>query len=249
MITLNNVSLRRGAKLLLDKATVTLNPGEKVGLVGRNGAGKSTLFALLNGSLHEDGGDFSIPKIWRMAQVAQNMPETEETATDFVIAGDTSGSITLAAPALAGSTTLTLPATTGTMALTSQAVRQVVFTSTTSYASGSTILPYDNTIPQNTEGDQYMTATITPNSATSKLIIQAIGVFWTASADVTSAALFQDSTANALAVSYCYAPNANNGSTITINYSMTSGTTSATKGFRCSACTSCKGMLPVGTSI
>ncbi|MFM6961482.1 MAG: ABC-F family ATP-binding cassette domain-containing protein, partial [Polynucleobacter victoriensis] len=62
---------------------------EKVGLVGRNGAGKSTLFALLNGSLHEDGGDCSIPKIWRMAQVAQNMPETEETATDFVIAGDT----------------------------------------------------------------------------------------------------------------------------------------------------------------
>jgi len=47
MITLNNVSLRRGAKLLLDRATVTLNPGEKVGLVGRNGAGKSTLFALL----------------------------------------------------------------------------------------------------------------------------------------------------------------------------------------------------------
>ena len=89
MITLNNVSLRRGAKLLLDKATVTLNPGEKVGLVGRNGAGKSTLFALLNGSLHEDGGDFSIPKVWRMAQVAQNMPETDETATDFVIAGDT----------------------------------------------------------------------------------------------------------------------------------------------------------------
>ena len=89
MITLNNVSLRRGAKLLLNKATVTLNPGEKVGLVGRNGAGKSTLFALLNGSLHEDGGDCSVPKIWRMAQVAQNMPETDETATDFVIAGDT----------------------------------------------------------------------------------------------------------------------------------------------------------------
>ena len=89
MITLNNVSLRRGTKLLLDKATITLNPGEKVGLVGRNGAGKSTLFALLNGSLHEDSGDFSIPKIWRMAQVAQNMPETDESATDFVIAGDT----------------------------------------------------------------------------------------------------------------------------------------------------------------
>ena len=89
MITLNNVSLRRGAKLLLDQANVTLNPGEKVGLVGRNGAGKSTLFALFNGTLHEDGGEFSIPKVWRMAQVAQNMPETEESATEFVIAGDT----------------------------------------------------------------------------------------------------------------------------------------------------------------
>ncbi len=89
MITLKNVILRRSAKVLLDGATVTLNPGEKVGLVGRNGAGKSTLFALLNGSLHEDGGDFSMPKQWRMAQVAQNMPETEDSATDFVVGGDT----------------------------------------------------------------------------------------------------------------------------------------------------------------
>ncbi|WP_295547681.1 ABC-F family ATP-binding cassette domain-containing protein [uncultured Pseudacidovorax sp.] len=89
MIILNNVVLRRGTKVLLDSASVTLNPGEKVGLVGRNGAGKSTLFALLNGTLHEDGGDFSIPKQWRMAQVAQHMPETEDSATDFVVAGDT----------------------------------------------------------------------------------------------------------------------------------------------------------------
>ncbi|MDM0057417.1 ABC-F family ATP-binding cassette domain-containing protein [Variovorax fucosicus] len=89
MITLKNVVLRRSAKKLLDGATVTLNPGEKVGLVGRNGAGKSTLFALFNGTLHEDGGDFYIPKQWRMAQVAQDMPETEESATDFVVGGDT----------------------------------------------------------------------------------------------------------------------------------------------------------------
>ncbi|MFL9668559.1 ABC-F family ATP-binding cassette domain-containing protein [Variovorax sp. AB1(2024)] len=89
MITLKNVILRRSAKVLLDGATVTLNPGEKVGLVGRNGAGKSTLFALLNGTLHEDGGDFYVPKQWRMAQVAQNMPETDESATDFVVGGDT----------------------------------------------------------------------------------------------------------------------------------------------------------------
>ena len=89
MITLKNVTLRRSAKVLLDSASVTLNPGEKVGLVGRNGAGKSSLFALLNGTLHEDGGDYYIPAQWRMGQVAQEMPETDQSATDFVVEGDT----------------------------------------------------------------------------------------------------------------------------------------------------------------
>jgi len=89
MITLKNVTLRRSAKVLLNAVNATINPGENVGLVGRNGAGKSSLFALLNGTLHEDGGDFYIPAQWRMAQVAQNMPETDEPATDFVVAGDT----------------------------------------------------------------------------------------------------------------------------------------------------------------
>ncbi|PIT73431.1 ABC-F family ATP-binding cassette domain-containing protein [Limnohabitans sp. G3-2] len=89
MINLKNVTLRRGTKVLLDQASVTLNPGEKVGLVGRNGAGKSTLFALFNGSLTEDGGDFEMPRQWRMGQVAQNMPETDQPASDFVLEGDT----------------------------------------------------------------------------------------------------------------------------------------------------------------
>ncbi|MBP7325517.1 MAG: ATP-binding cassette domain-containing protein [Alicycliphilus sp.] len=89
MITLKNVTLRRGSKVLLDGVSATINPGEQVGLVGRNGAGKSTLFALLNGTLHEDGGDFFMPPQWRMAQVAQHMPETDEPATDFVLDGDT----------------------------------------------------------------------------------------------------------------------------------------------------------------
>lgn len=89
MITLKNLTLRRGARVLIDDASCTINPGERVGLVGRNGAGKSTLFALLNGSLHEDRGDFYIPAQWQMAQVAQDMPETEDSATRFVIEGDT----------------------------------------------------------------------------------------------------------------------------------------------------------------
>ncbi len=89
MITLRDVVLRRGAKVLLDGASVTINPGEKVGLVGRNGAGKSSLFRLLDGQLHEDKGEFSVPAQWRMAQVAQDMPETDQSATTFVIEGDT----------------------------------------------------------------------------------------------------------------------------------------------------------------
>ena len=89
MITLKNVTLRRGAKVLLDGASVTLNPGEKVGLVGRNGAGKSSLFALFNGNLHEDAGEYFIPPQWRMGQVAQDMPETTQSATEFVVEGDT----------------------------------------------------------------------------------------------------------------------------------------------------------------
>ncbi|BAO94013.1 ABC-F family ATP-binding cassette domain-containing protein [Caballeronia insecticola] len=88
MISVRNVTLRRGVNVVLDGASITFTPGEKIGLVGRNGAGKSSFFGLLNGTLHEDGGEFSIPAAWRMGQVAQEMPETEQSATDFVIEGD-----------------------------------------------------------------------------------------------------------------------------------------------------------------
>ena len=89
MIVLKNLTLRRGPKIVLQGANLTLNPGEKVGLVGRNGAGKSSLFALLTGRLQADQGDFSIPPRWRLAEVAQNMPETDQPATAFVLEGDT----------------------------------------------------------------------------------------------------------------------------------------------------------------
>ncbi|MBT9610563.1 MAG: ATP-binding cassette domain-containing protein, partial [Aquabacterium sp.] len=92
MIVLKNVSLLRGVKPVLDQASATLHPGEKVGLIGRNGAGKSSLFSLLAGRLHPDAGDVEIPPAWLqpggMAEVAQNMPETDEPATDFVLQGD-----------------------------------------------------------------------------------------------------------------------------------------------------------------
>jgi ATP-binding cassette, subfamily F, member 3 len=88
MIQLKNLTLRRGAKIVLQGTTVTLNPGEKVGLVGRNGAGKSSLFSLLAGRLHADTGDVDIPPKWQIGEVAQQMPETSDGATDYVLQGD-----------------------------------------------------------------------------------------------------------------------------------------------------------------
>ena len=88
MINLKNLTLRRGVKVVLQNASVTLNPGEKVGLIGRNGAGKSSLFSLLTHRLQADAGDVEIPPRWRVGEVAQDMPETEDGATDFVLQGD-----------------------------------------------------------------------------------------------------------------------------------------------------------------
>ncbi|MDR7267547.1 ATP-binding cassette subfamily F protein 3 [Pelomonas saccharophila] len=88
MITIRDITLRRGVKVVLDGASATLQPGEKIGLVGRNGAGKSSLFALLTGRLSNDKGEVEVPRHWRRSEVAQNMPETEDGATDFVLQGD-----------------------------------------------------------------------------------------------------------------------------------------------------------------
>jgi ATP-binding cassette subfamily F protein 3 len=88
MITVRNVTLRRGSNVVLQGATFTLNPGEKAGLVGHNGAGKSSLFALLTGRLHADQGDIDLPPRWQIGEVAQDMPEAADGATDFVLQGD-----------------------------------------------------------------------------------------------------------------------------------------------------------------
>ncbi|MEO6407232.1 MAG: ATP-binding cassette domain-containing protein [Burkholderiaceae bacterium] len=89
MLVLSKLTLRRGVKVVLSDASVTLQPGEKVGLVGRNGAGKSSLFSLLTHRLQADSGDVAMPPRWRIGEVAQEMPETSEGATDFVLQGDT----------------------------------------------------------------------------------------------------------------------------------------------------------------
>ena len=89
MLVLSKLTLRRGVKVVLSDTSVTLQPGEKVGLVGRNGAGKSSLFSLLTHRLQADSGEVAMPPRWRIGEVAQEMPETAQGATDFVLEGDT----------------------------------------------------------------------------------------------------------------------------------------------------------------
>ncbi|MGH8398695.1 MAG: ATP-binding cassette domain-containing protein [Gammaproteobacteria bacterium] len=88
MIRIESLSLQLGTKLLFEQASATLNPGEKIGLVGNNGTGKTTLFAMLRGILHADGGDLSVPPSWRIAHVAQEVPVTERSALEYVLDGD-----------------------------------------------------------------------------------------------------------------------------------------------------------------
>ncbi|MEA3276763.1 MAG: ATP-binding cassette domain-containing protein [Pseudomonadota bacterium] len=88
MLQLRNLSLRRGSRLLLEGADLTVYPGYKVGVVGPNGCGKSSLFSLIRGELHQDSGDFSLPPGWEIAHVAQQTPAGGLAAIEFVIDGD-----------------------------------------------------------------------------------------------------------------------------------------------------------------
>jgi ATP-binding cassette subfamily F protein 3 len=89
VIRFSNVSLRRGAKPLLEAADVSIHPGERIGLIGANGSGKSSLFALLRGELHTDRGEVDLPAHWRLAHVAQETPALDRAALDYAIDGDT----------------------------------------------------------------------------------------------------------------------------------------------------------------
>jgi ATP-binding cassette subfamily F protein 3 len=88
MIRFSNVSLMRGTKPLLENADLTLNPGDKIGLIGANGAGKSSLFAMLRNELHADQGEIDFPARWRMAYVAQETPALDRPAVEYAIDGD-----------------------------------------------------------------------------------------------------------------------------------------------------------------
>ncbi len=113
-------------------------------------------------------------------------------------------------------------------AATTSRIIQIVNTETGAVATGTTAIPADDTIPQKTEGNEYMTLAVTPTSATNKLKID---VVFFATIDVISwitVALFQDTTDNALAVSAIFANSTPIGATISLSHYMTAGTTSAT---------------------
>lgn len=89
MIRASGLTLRRSTKVLLDNAEFVVNPGERVGFVGKNGAGKSSLFALLTGTLDQDAGSLDVPSGWRIASVQQEIAADDKPAREFVIDGDT----------------------------------------------------------------------------------------------------------------------------------------------------------------
>ena len=89
MIRLQQLSLMRGTKPLFENTDLTLNPGDKIGLIGANGAGKSTLFGMLRDELHPDQGSIDFPRSWRVAYVAQETPALERPAVEYAIDGDT----------------------------------------------------------------------------------------------------------------------------------------------------------------
>ncbi len=88
MLKLTNISLLRGAKVLLQDTSLTGNAGDRIGLVGNNGCGKSSLFAVLRGEHSVDKGNAEWPPGWRMAHVAQETPGLADAAADFVLQGD-----------------------------------------------------------------------------------------------------------------------------------------------------------------
>lgn len=148
------------------------------------------------------------------------------------VSGNASGTgvLTLTSPNTNSNYTLTLPANTGTLVTNATAgtLIQVVNVQSGTYASTTAVIPLDNTIPQNTEGTEYFTLSITPTSATSKLFIQVSTSVAITNSGWGTIALFQDTTANALAVSTGYTNISTAGFVLALGYYMTAGTTSTT---------------------
>jgi ABC transport system ATP-binding/permease protein len=88
LFRLDDVYLAYGTHVLLDKVNLTIQPGERWGLLGRNGAGKSTFMKLLLGEIKPDGGEIWREPELRVAYLNQELPEaSEQTVFDYVADG------------------------------------------------------------------------------------------------------------------------------------------------------------------
>ena len=88
MLTLSNLAIRRGTKVLFEQASFKIHRGNRVGITGANGCGKSSFFALILNQIQSDAGDISFPSKTVIAHVAQETPATEKSAIDYVLDGD-----------------------------------------------------------------------------------------------------------------------------------------------------------------
>lgn len=78
----------RGTKVLLEDTSADIQPGQKVGIIGRNGCGKSSLFALLQNNAHVESGELFLTKTWEVVAVQQETPAVAMPALQYVIEGD-----------------------------------------------------------------------------------------------------------------------------------------------------------------
>jgi ATP-binding cassette subfamily F protein 3 len=89
LLTISQLTIRMGGRVLLDGAELAIEPGRRIGLVGRNGAGKSTLLRAIAGELAPDGGDIRLAARARLGQVRQEAPSGPATLLETVLEGDT----------------------------------------------------------------------------------------------------------------------------------------------------------------
>jgi ATP-binding cassette subfamily F protein 3 len=89
MLNINGITVRLGGRTILDRATATLPPKSRVGLIGRNGAGKSTLMKVMIGSIEPDDGEIEMPRKTRIGYIAQEAPSGTTTPIEAVLAADT----------------------------------------------------------------------------------------------------------------------------------------------------------------
>ncbi len=89
VLSLENLSYSIAGRTLLDRAALMVDPGRRIGLIGRNGAGKSTLLKLIAGELQPDGGNIRFGQRVRLGYVAQEAPSGDVTPLEVVLKADT----------------------------------------------------------------------------------------------------------------------------------------------------------------